>query len=329
METKIEKIVFDANKVEIINSTLNNGFVSFDEINYGKSIWLKVNGLEATDEIRNLCQILKIGDLVFEDIIHTNQTPRIEVFEDFVYFVLRRVYFDENTKDYDTEQVTILLKNNLIVSFEENNSNLFNKIKKFIDTNNLQVRTQNSDFLCYLLIDVVVDEYMDILAEVYEKIEEFEEIAIKGEDKSILSKIFMQKKHLILLKKSVAPMIDHFFEIKNFKTPLMRKNVLVYFKDINDHIVKADNAIDTYRETLTALIETFSSMQSMKMNEIMKLFTIIAGIFMPLTLITGIYGMNFENMPETHWKYGYFVILLIIFAMGVGMFFLIKKRKWF
>lgn len=328
MDTKIEKIVFDLNNVEIFDSKVDNLLLKNEDNFLNKITWLKINGLDVTDDIRNICQDLKIGDLVFEDIIHTNQTPRIEVFDDFVYFVLRRVYFDENSNDYETEQITILLKNNIVVSFEEKDSSLFNKIKKIVQANNLQVRSQNSDFLAYLLIDVVVDEYMDILAEIFEKIEEFEELAIKAEDKSVLSKIFIQKKHLILLKKSVAPMIDHFFEIKNFKTPLIRKNVLVYFKDINDHIVKADNAIDTYRETLTALIETFSSMQSMKMNEIMKLFTIIAGIFMPLTLITGIYGMNFENMPETHWKYGYFAILIIIFAMGVGMFFLIRKRKW-
>lgn len=327
MPTCLDKIEFNQQSINILKKCSIDDALNVTTENKAVN-WIKVVGLENHEIIEELSKRLEIDTLTIEDILHTNQRPRLEAFTNYAYFVLRRVYYNIHENDFETEQITIILKENIVVSFQEIDDDLFHVLNKNLQSSNHAIRNKNADYLAYMLVDVIVDEYMEILTEVFEKIEDYEDELIHNSDQSILKRIFLLKKQLILLKKAVSPLIQNFFELKSMNSKFISKNVMVYFKDISDHVVKIDDNIDTFRETLSALIDTFGSIQSMKMNEVMKIFTIIATIFMPLTLITGIYGMNFQYIPETQWHYGYFFVLILLIIVGVGSIMIFKKKKW-
>jgi len=250
--------------------------------------WINIDGLHEVEIIEKIGNHFDIHPLVLEDILHTGQRPKAEDFGKYIYIVLRSLSFDEEQEEILEEQISLLVGSNYVISFQERVGDEFNPVRERIRTGRFQMKKRKADFVAYSLIDAVVDNYFLILEKIGEKIESME----RGE------------------------------------SSLFHKSTTVYLKDVYDHTIQVIDTIETYRDMVSGMLDIYLSNLSNKMNEVMKVLTIIATIFIPLTFIAGIYGMNFEFMPELKWRWGYFLILGLMIIIGIGMVFYFQRKKW-
>lgn len=289
-------------------------------------LWINIDGLQEIEIIEKIGNIFNIHPLVLEDIVNTGQRPKIEDYDNFSFIVLKMIY--ENKNELMAEQISIILGENFILSFQEKEGDVFNNVRARIKNGKGRIRNMGADYLAYSLIDSIVDNYFLILEKLGEKIEYLEEELVSNPTKNILQDIHKLKSELLFLRKSIWPLREVIGYMYRGETPLISKNILVYFRDIYDHTIQIIDTLETFRDMVAAMIDIYLSSISNKMNEIMKMLTIIATIFIPLTYIAGIYGMNFKYMPELEWRWGYYAILAIMALIGIIMLGYFRKRKW-
>jgi len=290
--------------------------------------WINITGLHEVDVIENVGKYLDLHALILEDILNTEQRPKIEDFENHVFITLKMLTFDEEDYEVDLEQLSIVLGKNYVISFEEKAVNaldiLLNRLKK----NGTRSRFMNADYLAYCMIDIVVDNYFELLDKINNRIEFLEDELIENPTSDILQDIYELKRELISLKKSIWPLREIIGSLVRLNSSLINPSTLFYLEDVFDHVRQIMDTVDIYRETVSGMLDTYRSSISNKLNDIIKFLTIFASIFIPLTFITGVYGMNFNFMPELNWHLGYYIAWSIMILITVGMVAFFNKKKW-
>ena len=291
--------------------------------------WVNVCGLHDTELIKQIGEKFSIHPLVLEDILNTETRPKIEVTDKYVFIAMKMLAYNTTKNEIETEQVSFILGDTFVFSFLEKSDNIFNPIKDRITNNYGRVRKQPSDYLFYALMDVVVDQYFLLLEQIEHNIEILDDEVITSADRSQIEKIYNLKNKLLLTRRSIWPLREIFSRLIREETSLINKKIMPYLRDLLDHTIQVTETIELQREITTGIMETHLSMMSFKMNEVMKVLTIIATIFIPLTFIVGIYGMNFPNMPEMKWPWAYFALWGVMIGVTLLMLFYFKRKKWF
>jgi magnesium transporter len=291
--------------------------------------WIHIEGIHDTQILEELGTVFGLHPLTLEDILNTDQRPKMEDFCEYIYIVLKTFYnhADENNET-TSEQISIILGPTFVISFQEKETDIFNPLRERIRAGKGRLRKSGADYLAYSLIDTIVDNYFTILEHLGEKIEIIEESLVKNPSTQTLQAIQNLKREMIFLRKSVWPLRETISSLQRTECQLIHDSTSVFLKDIYDHTIQVIDTIETFRDMLSGILDIYLSSISNRMNEIMKVLTVIATIFMPLTFIAGLYGMNFKYMPELEWHWGYFLILAVMITVAVSMLAYFRKKGW-
>ena len=332
---KVKITVFDYDESHCTETELDSVEKCFTYKDKPTVTWINVDGLSRIDVLEKLSDYYLLHHLVLEDILNVNQRPKAEDFGSYFYIVSKMISMDAGKDEINEEQVSILLGSNFVITFqEEKEGDVFEEIRQRIRKGQGRIRKMGADYLVYRLLDSIVDNYFVVLEKIGEKIETIEESLLVDPNADTIHTINHLKRNLIFLRKSVWPLREVIRTVTQTDSSLMHEQSLVYFRDIHDHAIQAVDTIEAFRDTVSSMLDVYLSSMNHRLNEVMKVLTIIATIFMPLTFITGLYGMNFNthvsiyNMPELNWAYGYPMVLGIIFLVVLGMLYYFKKRKW-
>lgn len=292
-------------------------------------LWINVDGLHQVEVIEKVGRSFGLHPLILEDILNTGHRPKMEDFGDFIFVTLKMLSFDSNTNKIDREQVSLVLGPNYILSFNEREDEIFNPLKEHIRKGLGRLRNMGADYLFYALLDSIVDSYFMVLESLGERIEFLEERLVTNPSPVTLNSIHNLKTGMIFLAKSVWPLREIIAGLGRGESQLVKESTGVYLRDVYDHTIQVIDTVETYRDMITGMLDIYLSSINNRIGEVMKVLTVIATIFIPLTFIVGIYGMNFKYMPELEWKWSYPVVWLIMIIIGVLMGVYFKKRKWF
>ncbi len=291
--------------------------------------WINIDGLHQVDAIERLGKHFGLHPLVLEDIVSTEQRPKLEDFGEYIFLVTKMLSYDEAAQQVITEQVSLVLGGNFIMSFQEGAKDDFIPIRQRIISGNGRMRTMGVDYLLYALLDAIVDHYFLVLDKLGEQLETLEETLLTNPTQAQLKAVHKIRREFILMRKAVWPLRDVVATLERRESALIKSTTTIYLRDLFDHLARVIDTIENYRDLVSVLLDIYLSSLSNKMNEVMKTLTIITTIFIPLSFIAGVYGMNFEHMPELRWPWSYPAVLLVMIAIGVVMVFYFKKRKWF
>lgn len=288
--------------------------------------WVQVDGIHDVDVLAQIGKLFALHPLTVEDILNTDQRPKIEDFDDYMYIVAKMLCRSDNK--LSTEQLSLIVRPSLVISFHETRSDLFLPLVNRLRAGKGRIRQMGADYLAYALLDAVVDNYFILLEEMGETIEWLEEQIAAVPEKTTIISMHEVRSELVQLRRAVWPLRDVLNVLALGDTPFVSGSTKIYFKDVHDHVVNAADTIEIFRETMTEMLTIYLTTVSNRLNEVMKVLTIITTIFMPLTLIAGIYGMNFEHMPELHWQWGYPFVLLLMLSIAISMLVYFRKKRW-
>jgi magnesium transporter len=291
--------------------------------------WINVEGVHRMDIIEKLGNCFGLHPLVLEDIMNTDQRPKMEIYGDYIYVVLKMLYSRDKNHSIEAEQVSLILGSNFVISFQEGREgDVFDPVRERIRNGKGLIRKMGSDYLTYSLLDTIVDHYFLILETLGEKVELLEEELMTSPTNNTLQEIQKFRNGISLARRAVWPLREVTIGLERKESPLIKETTEIYLRDVYDHTVQVMDTIEVYRETVSGMLDIYLSSVSNRLNSVMKVLTIIATIFMPLTFIAGIYGMNFKFMPELEWRWGYPAVWVIIVLIGVSMLIYFKKKKW-
>jgi magnesium transporter len=291
--------------------------------------WVNIDGLHDIQVMEKIGKHFNLHPLVMEDILNTEQRPKIEDFDDYLFIVLKMLYFDETEDEIRSEQISIILGSNFVLSFQEKVGDIFDPLRERIRNSKGRVRKMGPDYLAYALLDAVVDNYFVVLEKLGEKIEGMEEELVTNPTPETLQTIHNLKREMIFLRKSVWPLREVISRLERGESELIKDSTGIYLRDVYDHTIQVIDTVETYRDMLSGMLDIYLSSISNRMNQVMKVLTIIATIFIPLTFVAGIYGMNFEFMPELkwHWVYPWAFWLVMLGVAGVMLVYF-RRKKW-
>ncbi|MGR8997770.1 MAG: magnesium/cobalt transporter CorA [Gammaproteobacteria bacterium] len=290
--------------------------------------WVIVDGLKNVGIIDAVGRHFDIHALVLEDILNTHQRPKFEEFDDYLFIVLKAISLGKEEFNIDYEQISLLILNNFVFTFQEKPDVIFDPIIKRLNNDKGQIRNLGADYLAYIIMDTVVDEYFALQDTFDELIEAVEDDLLTDPSTKTLSKIQKFKRELIFLRRNISPLRELLAAIQRSESPLLDAKTKRYFGDIYDHAIRIIEAMESYRDLIAGMLDIYLSSVSNKMNETMKVLTIFASIFIPLTFIAGVYGMNFDYMPELKWRWSYPVVWLVFIGVSVFLLRFFKKKKW-
>lgn len=289
--------------------------------------WISVNGLNNVDLIEKIGAAFAIHPLVLEDILNTHQRPKQEDYGEYLYIVMQAFVIEEDGTTAH-EQVSLIVGDGYVLSFQESGRELFQGVRDRIKGCKGRIRREGADYLAYSLIDTVVDNYFVVLEALGERLEDLEETLVTEPEQGALRDIHNLKREMLFFRKALWPLREVVGTLSRGESPLLKQATLPYVRDAYDHTIQVIDTLETYRDILSGMLDIYLSSISNRMNQVMKVLTIISTIFIPLTFVAGVYGMNFENMPELKWEYGYPAVLLIMGAVSVAMLFFFRTRKW-
>jgi len=325
---KIE--LFEIIEEKYFQKNINNLIELKDKLRENKNLkWLNVSGLGDVNRINQIGQEIGIDNLTLEDILNVNQRSKIEFFENYIFIVVKMYSINQKTNLIESEQVSIILKEDILVTFHEDNDSFFDPIRQRIKTDSSLVRKKSSDYLLYIILDLIMDHYLLILDKTSDEIDSIDEkLNEKKYSENISTDIYQLKQKISRLRKGFIPNREIVNGLLKIENNIVKKETRKYFRDLFDHSLIINENLDTQRETLSEILSLYQNYINNNMNETMKILTIIATIFIPLTFIAGVYGMNFKFMPELYWKYGYFIILGFMAILGSFMTYYFKKKSW-
>lgn len=323
----MELYLFDGKK-SLRKNLKENDDLSFLK-NENNLVWLNVNGIHNVELINNIGNILNINSLVLEDLTNINQRVKIEVWEDYLFIVLKMTGINSITKDIEYEQVSFILGKNYLITFQEKAGDVFDTVRKRIEIPNSKIFQRGIGYLTYALIDVIADNYFVVLDKLEEKTDRLERKILNEFSDKLVEKILKLKGELAVLKKGIYPIreISAKFQSQDVIS-YFGKNNKMYLLDLHDHGITICDIIENMTSRTSELFQLYYSILSNDMNNVMKVLAIISTIFMPLSFLAGLYGMNFKYMPELEWNYGYFIILGIMAVLVITMIIIFKKKKW-
>ncbi|MBT8178292.1 MAG: magnesium/cobalt transporter CorA [Eudoraea sp.] len=290
--------------------------------------WININGLNHIEEIAKIGKHYNLHPLVIEDIVNTQQRPKMEEFEDYLFVTLKMLHLDKD-KGLIVEHVSLVLGKNYVISFQEAEGDVFDPVRNRLRTSKGVIRKAHADYLSYALMDAIVDYYFNLLDEIGNRIEVLEDQLFETQVSNALSaEIQTLKREILRIRRAISPVREIVSRIEKSGHPMVSEKIKVYLSDLQDHILQVSESIEIYREMTWSLMDMYMTSISNKMNAIMKVLTIIATIFIPLTFIAGIYGMNFENIPELKYRNGYFVLLGFMLLIFLAMLYYFRRKKW-
>lgn len=290
--------------------------------------WINIDGLHNTDFIASIGDHYELHHLLVEDILNTRHRPKVEEFENYIFLTLKMLGISKNGDSIISEQVSFVLGNNWVLSFQEQEGDIFDALRLRLRENKGTIREQGADYLLYRLVDTVVDNYFFVTEHLSESIDKLEEEVLKSPNTASLQQIQKMKRLVANMRKSTLPLREAIFSLEKDENTLIKATTRRYLRDVYEHIFHINDSFESQRDMLASIMDLYLSGISNKMNEVMKILTIIATIFIPLTFIAGLYGMNFDNMPELHWKFGYFIILGAMLIVFIIMLLYFKRKKW-
>ncbi len=290
--------------------------------------WIDTKALHDPSVIETSGKLFDIHPLVLEDILNTNQRPKIEFSENHIFIVLKMLIWNEKELLIETEQISIIVGDNYVITYQENYDDIFDSLRERLRKGKGQIRNLGADYLAYSLLDMIVDYYYIILEQIGVQIEENEEELLKAPRQEILKAVYILKRENLLLRKSVWPLRELVSRMERTETPLLRKSTLPFIRDLQDHTTIVIETVESYMEMIASLIELYLSMGNNRLNEVIKILTIISTIFIPLTFLVGVYGMNFRYMPELEWRWGYFAVLAVMAVIAGLMVWFFRRKKW-
>lgn len=290
--------------------------------------WINVDGLSDSKSIEALGLHFGLHSLVIEDILHTTQRPKMEDLGEAIFLVVRMLYLGENGTGLQSEQVSFVLTPNALITFQEKRGDVFDLIRERIRNSQGRIRKKGVDYLLYALMDAIVDNYFHVMEHVGERIEEIEAAVMDDPYPSLLSDLYSLKRELLYIRKAVWPLREAVSLLERGENQLIDPKTLVYLRDLYDHTIQVIETVEAFRDMLSGVQDLYLSSIGNKTNQVMRVLTIIATLFIPLTFVAGIYGMNFENMPELHWQYGYPAIWVVMIALTMLMLYFFRRKKW-
>jgi magnesium transporter len=290
--------------------------------------WINIDGLHEVELIEKLGRHFNIHPLTLEDIVNTGQRPKVEDFEDYVYLVFKMLRFDETTGHIASEQVSLVLGPHYLISFQEAEGDVFNFVRARIRRGRGRIRQSGPDYLAYALLDGVVDHYFLILEKIGENIEQLEERLHVKPTPEILQAIHDLKREMIYFRKQVWPIREVLSTWQKTESSFVQEANKIFIRDVYDHTIQVIDTIESFRDIIGGMMDLYLSTVSNKMNEVMKVLTIMATIFIPLTFVAGIYGMNFKFMPELEWKWSYPVLWGLLIVIFLSMLLYFKRKRW-
>ncbi len=290
--------------------------------------WINIDGLHQIDFLEKLGECYGFHPLVLEDILNTDQRPKMEDYGDYLYIVLRMLSYKDQGREIETEQVSLILGPNFVFSFQEKEGDSFDPIRQRIRNNKGRIRKMGADYLAYALIDSIVDNYFIIMEKLGETIEFLEEELVTHPVPETLRTIHQLKRELIFLRKAVWPLREVIASLERGELTLIKEATRLYLRDVYDHTIQVIDTIETFRDMISGMLDIYLSSVSNRLNSVMKVLTIIATIFMPLTFLAGIYGMNFKHFPELEWRWSYPLFWLVSALITISMLLYFKKKKW-
>ena len=291
--------------------------------------WININGLSHVKEIEKIGNHFNLHALTLEDIVNTAHRPKIDDYSDYIFIVLKMLYYNKN-EEIVNEQVSFILGDNYVISFQEADGDVFDGLRERIRNPKGRIRNMGSDYLLYALMDAIADHYFIVIESVSHKIEDLEDDLFTGfSQEEISNQIQNLKREILKIRRAIFPLREIINKIEKNDSNFIKSTTIPYFRDIYDHVIQVSENIEIYREMIWGLMDMYMTNISNKMNQVMKVLTIISTIFIPLTFLAGIYGMNFDNIPELHYKYSYFILWGIMILMFLAMIYFFKKKKWF
>ena len=290
--------------------------------------WINLVGLHQISCLETLGRCFNLHPLVMEDILNTEHRPKLEEFPEHLFIVVKMLQFDDASHEIRTEQVSLILGRNHVITFQEQGGDVFDGVRERIRGAKGRVRKLGADYLAYVLLDAIVDNYFVILEKLGDQIEELEDQLIHRPAPATMQKIHHFKREMILLRKAIWPLREVISGLQRQEGGLISDATGAFLRDLYDHSIQILDTVETLRDILAGLLDLYLSSLSHRMNEIMKVLTLIATIFIPLTFIVGVYGMNFDNMPELHWKYGYFGLWGVMLVIGLLLLWFFRRKHW-
>lgn len=330
-EKKTEKVritIIDYNEEQFQEKEIKNIEECFPFKDKPTVTWINVDSIHQIEIVEKIGKHFGVHPLLLEDIVSTDQRPKMEDFEDYLFFVLKMVYYDKKKSEITIEHFSLILGQNFVISFQEKKGDVFDPIRGRIRNKKGRIRKAGSDYLAYALIDAIVDNYFIILEKIGEDIEDMEEKLVTTPTPETLQLIHKLKRTMIFLRKSVWPLREVISGLERTESSLIQESTEIYLRDVYEHTVQVMDTIETFRDMISGMLDIYLSSVSNRMNEVMKVLTIFASIFIPLTFVVGIYGMNFNYMPELAWRWGYFIVLLFMGVIIVLMLIYFRRKRW-
>ncbi len=290
--------------------------------------WINIDGLHDVKVIEDIGKHFDLHPLTLEDILHTGQRPKMETHANYIYVVLRMLRYDSANRKVLSEQISMILSDHYILTFQESVGDVFDPIRERMRESSSRLRKHGPDYLLYRLLDSIVDHYFVVLEKIGDHLELLQDQVAQDPDENILQDIHGMRREMINLRRAIWPVRDLISSFQRMESTLIQENIDVFLNDLYDHIIRVIDTVETYREMISSLLDLYMSGISNKMNAVMKVLTIIATIFIPLTFIAGIYGMNFDYMPELHFRWAYPVVWLIMIVITLGMILFFRRKKW-
>ncbi len=291
--------------------------------------WINIEGIHRPDIMETLGGCYGFHPLVLEDIMATDQRPKMEDFGDYLFVVLKMIRHAPRNTGVEIEQVSLILGQNFVISFQEGKGgDVFGPVRERIRTAKGRIRKMGPDYLAYALVDLIVDNYFVVLERLGEEIELIEDRVVSDPAPETLRAIHKLKSDMIFLRKSVWPLREVVSGLERGESPLIAESTGIYLRDVYDHTIQVIDTIETFRDVLSGMLDIYLSSVNNRLNSVMKVLTIIATIFMPLTFIAGMYGMNFKYMPELEWQWGYPVVIAVMLVVATSMLVIFRRKKW-
>ncbi len=325
-KVKINIIDYDEGSYEEIDAERIDDCFPFKE--KSTMTWINIDGIHQVDIIEKIGSHFNIHPLVCEDIVNTGQRPKMEAFDDYLFIVLKMLSYNEKAKEVKSEQVSLIIGSNFLISFQEMEGDVFQSVRGRLKDEKRRIRKMGTDYLAYTLMDAIVDNYFLILERLGESIEELEDELVSKPTPETLQTIHSLKREMIFLRKSIWPLREVISNLERGESALISKKTHVFLRDVYDHTIQVIDTVESYRDMVSGMLDIYLSSISNKMNEVMKVLTIMASIFIPMTFLAGIYGMNFEYMPELKWSFGYFTVWGVMALIAILMIIFFKSRRW-
>jgi magnesium transporter len=326
---KAKITVIDYDETQFVEEKFDSIEACFAFRNKPTVTWINIDGIHESEIIEKMGACFNLHPLVLEDIQNTEQRPKIESYTDYLYIVLKMLYFDEAANAVSTEQVSLIVGQNYVISLQEGlEGDVFGQLRERLRNEKGRARKLGADYLAYSLIDAIVDNYFSILERLGEKIELLEERLVSNPTTTTLHDIHYLKREMIYLRKAVWPLREVVSIFSRTDSDIVQESTRIYLRDVYDHTIQVIDTVESYRDMVSGMLDIYLSSVSNRLNAVMKVLTVIATIFMPLTFLAGVYGMNFKHMPELEWHYGYFILWGIMIAIAVWMLAFFRRKKW-